>query len=454
MTRSLFLLMAALGASEARAAATLQYTTYFYTAGEAIVHGYEPGTKVRIVSIEKKGTIWSGEVGPGDTKVVATGKGVFGFIADKKATILVGTPTSCTVVGYFVKDEKGLFRSNRFFTQLPTGAGGAQHFTLWAYDASNVSLWKKGAKEPFKSVQLPAGGFLDLTGAELGAIAGSTLEVRASGKGVAAQVYYDEGFMVPSDNGRGSGKRFLVYVGTITNQVNDLNVIAQGTDANVTVRDLKGKKVLFEGKVSKGGIKTLTLADKFVEVTSDVAVNVVVAGFEHYQDGYAEHHFQTGLEGSGIENDFLVTTSGELWLFSYFSDNAITVTDARTGKSVFEGRLNAGAVRGLMPGFGLFKVKGSKGLSVMGGASTCGADYSPAGGMFAVDEALFEVIAQVREERIREAASRGATLTEDQLAAPLTAQEWQKNAAKVAPAAARPMTLDEANERAKEIQQR
>jgi len=429
------------------------YTTYFYTAGEAMVHGYEPGTKVRIVSLEKRGTIWEGEVGPGDTRVVSTGKGVFGFMADKKATILVGTPTSCTVVGYFLTDENGSFRSNRFFAQLPQGAGAAQHFVVWAYDEAEVELRRKGEQEPFKKAKLPAGGFLDLTGQDLAAVAGQVIEVRSpQGKGVAGQVYYDEGFMVPADTGRGSGKRFLVYVGTITNQVNDLNVIAQITDAHIVVRDLKEKKVLFEGKVPKGGIKTLTLADKFVEVTSDVPVNAVLAAFEHYQAGYAEHHFQTGREGSGIENDFLVTTSGELWLFSYFTDNAVTVTDARSGQQVFSGTLNAGAVRGLEPGFGLFRVKGSKGMSVMGGASACGADYSPAAGMFAVDEALFEVIAQVREERIREAEKRGVTLTRQQLEAPLSAEEWKGRASSVAPAAARKMSLDEVNERAAEMQ--
>ena len=58
-------------------------------------------------------------VGPGDTRVVQTGQGVFGVIADKKATILVGTPTSCTVVGYYLKDEKGSFKSKHFFAQLP-----------------------------------------------------------------------------------------------------------------------------------------------------------------------------------------------------------------------------------------------------------------------------------------------------------------------------------------------
>lgn len=31
------------------------YTTYFYTAAEAVVHGYEKDTSVRIVSLEHKG---------------------------------------------------------------------------------------------------------------------------------------------------------------------------------------------------------------------------------------------------------------------------------------------------------------------------------------------------------------------------------------------------------------
>ncbi len=428
------------------------YTTYFYTAAEAVIHGYEPETKVRVVSLEKRGTIWEGVVGPGETRVIKTGQGVFGFIADKKATILVGTPTSCTVVGYYLKDQNGSFKSNRFFAELPGGAGGAQHFVVWAYEPSFVQLFKKGESKPFKSAELSAGGFLDVTGQELAEIAGSTIELKSTGKGVTAQVYYDEGFMVPADNGRGSGKRFLTYVGTITERVNDLNVIAQGMDAKVKVTDLKTKKVIFEGVVGRGKVHTLTLSDVFAEVTSDAPVNVVVAAFKHYQAGYAEHHFQTGLEGSGIENDFLVTTSGELWLFSYFSENSITVENAQTGESVFTGKLNAGSVRGLQPGFGLFRVKGSKGLSVMGGASSCGADYSPAGSMFAVDEALFEVIAQVREQRVRDAAATGRKLSEAELNAPMTKDEWKANSSKVAPAAARPMSLDEANERAAEMQ--
>lgn len=98
------------------------------------------------------------------------------------------------------------------------------------------------------------------------------------------------------------------------------------------------------------------------------------------------------------------------------------------------------------------EVKGSKGLSVMGGASSCGADYSPAGSMFAVDEALFEVIAQVREQRVKAAQAQGRTLSTADLEAPLTKEERDRKAPSVAPAAARPMTVDEVNERAAEMQ--
>src|SRR5437868_7755431 len=58
------------------------YTTYFYTAAEAVVHGYEKDTQVRIVSLadpatqRKAGTIWQGTVGVGETKLIPTGAGV------------------------------------------------------------------------------------------------------------------------------------------------------------------------------------------------------------------------------------------------------------------------------------------------------------------------------------------------------------------------------------------
>ena len=438
-------------------AAAKMYTTYFYTAGEAVVHGYAPDTKVRIVSLEKPGTIFEGTIGVGETKTVQTGRGVFGFLSDKKASILVGTPSSCAVVGYFLKDEEGSFRSNRFFAQLPSAIAGSgdERLIVWAYEAATVEIRVRKTEKVLKQVELKAGGYVELGAAIIGGLGGQVLEIKSTGSKVAAQVYYDEGFIVPASNGRGSGKDFLVYAGTITNGVNDVNVISQMIDARVKMTDLDSGKVIFEGVVKKGGIHSETLSKKHVRIQTDVSVEVVVAGFKHYQGGYAEHHFGTGLEGGGIENDFLITTSGELWLFSYFADNPIVVTNAQTGVEIFKGTLNAGAVRGLTPGFGLFHVKAVKGVSVMGGASSCGADYSPAGGMFAVDDAMYEVIAQVAVERIEEARKSGIELTPAAAAAaPLTKKEWSKHGQKVKDRGYQGMSLDEANERQSEIQKR
>jgi hypothetical protein len=280
-------------------------------------------------------------------------------------------------------------------------------------------------------------------------------------------VYWDEGFTVPSDSGSAGGKSFHTYVGTITEGVNDLNVLAPRLDSNVVIKDLKTKEVLFKGVVKGGGAKTLTLADKYVSVESDVPVNVVVAALEHHSGGYAEHHFAAGLEGTQIDNEFLVTTSGELWLFSYYDGNEITVKNARTGEQVATATLGAGKVHALRPGHGLFQVKGSRGLSAMGGASACGADYSPAGGMFAIDDAVLEVVVQIREERIRDAAAQGKTLSDTELAAPVSSQEWgrykksfeQSYSTKAAPKGARndqgaaapaapSLSLEEFNQRA------
>lgn len=437
-----------LGAAPAPSATSPRlYTTYFYTAGEAVVHGYEADTAVRIISLEKKGTLWQGKVGVGETKVVRTGAGVFGFLSDKKASILVGTPTSCAVVGYFLKDQDGQYRSHRFFTQLPSNTSqGDERFLVWAYERSQVQVFDRASEKLLKEATLDAGGYLELSGADL--VGNRVLDIRATGGTVAAQVYYDEGFIVPASTGRGSGREFLTYVGAITNGVNDLNVIAQIATAKVLVEDLKTKEVLFRGVLEPGAIESLTLSKRYVRVTSDVPVNVVVAGFKHYQGGYAEHHFATGLEGGGIDNDFLVTTSGELWLFSYFDQNKVTVTDARSGKVVFGGALQAGSVRGFTPGFGLYRVRAGMGVSVMGGASSCGADYSPAAGLFAVDEAVFDVVAQIQAERLEEARAQGHALSDDEKNAPVTATEWRKYGPALKAKAKQSLSLEEVNQRA------
>lgn len=404
------------------------YTTYFYTAGEAIVQGYEADTHVRIIQLAgKKGTIWEGTVHRGDATVVKTGPGSFGFLSDKKASILVGTPQSCTVVGYFGKDETGAFRSNHMFVQLPpAGSTGKEKLVIWAMDDETVLEVRAPRQEKTLAKKtLKKGQFLALS-EEINEVRGANLELTASSGTFTAEVYWDEGFTVPSDTGSTTGKSFHAYVGTITNGVNDLDILAPRLDANVVVTDVTNGQVLFKGSVKAGKAKALTLADKFVGVTSDVPVNVMVAALEHYKPGYAEHHFAAGLEGTQIDNEFLVTTSGELWLFSYYDGNEITVKNADSGQIVYTGKLDMGEVAGLKPGHGLFQVRGSRGLSTMGGASSCGADYSPAGGLFAIDEAVLEVVAQIRQERVREAAAVGKTLSAAELDAPVNQQEWTK----------------------------
>jgi len=433
------------------------YTTYFYTAAEAVVHGYEEGTKVRIVALadakqgRKAGTIWEGTVGVGETKLVPTGPGVFGFLSDKKAAILAGTPSSCAVVGYFLKDQDGKYRSKRFFTQLPSSAySGDERLIVWAYEPAEVTVRMPKTQKVLATKKLAAGERLVLDHPLIAPLGNQVLEIASTTSTVGVQVYYDQGFIVPSSAGRGAGTEFYTFVGKLTAGSNDLDLIALAHPAKVTVTDLETGKRLFDGTLEPRTTQTLALQDRYVRVRSDREIQVVVAAFENLASGYAEHHFATGLEGGGIDNDFAVTTSGGLWLFSYFADNEVTVTDAK-GTSIFTGKLGAGTGHELMPGAGLYRVKASKGLSAMGGASSCGADYSPAAGMFAVDDAMLRVIQQVTEARIEEAKARGVTLTPSAAAAaPISAAEWDRYGAP-AKATYKRMSVDEANQRAAEL---
>src|SRR5439155_21659065 len=126
------------------------------------------------------------------------------------------------------------------------------------------------------------------------------------------------------------------------------------------------------GEVPKGGIHTLTLKGQHVKVTSDTDICVQVAPYEHYKTGYAEHHFGTGGEGSGIESEFLITTPQELWIFSYYPRNDVRVTDAKTGKEIWPGILGEGELRDVNPGHGFYRVKTSKCVGTMAGATCCG----------------------------------------------------------------------------------
>lgn len=439
------------------AAPKLLYTTYFYTAGEAVVHGYEADTQVRIVSLAEggRGTVWEGKVGVGETQMVQTGAGVFGFLADKKASILVGTPSSCVAVGYFVKDQNGSFRSNHFFTELPSATYMQDERVLvWAPEDTFVTVHDRTAKKELARGKVKAGRYLELPTSALARLGSHVLEVSTDGPAASVQVYYDEGFTVPATNGRAVGREFLTYVGKLTAGSNDLNLMPQFGDAQVAVTDVDSGEVLFKGLVKANALHSMTLAGKRVKVTSDADLGVSVAGFKVNGAGYAEQHFGAGVEGTGIETDLRLSSPADLYLFSYYDKNPITVTDVATGKQVFAGTLDAGRAKTLTPGFGYFRVRSQKGVSAMAGYSSCGADYSPAGSMFAVDEALFDVIAQVRADRLERARALGQVATEDQLSAPLTDAEAAPAAAAVSKKTGRKaISLEEVKARAATLQQ-
>ncbi len=406
----------------------LWYTTYFYTAGEAIIHGFEDDTQVRLISVDQGGTVFSGTVNANEAKQVNTGAGVFSFVANKKASILVGTPSSCAVVGYWLRDQDGSFRAQRLFSHLPSNSSHSQdcRVVVWAWEDIEVTISDLTADKLVDKVKIEAGKFHEITGESLGEINNHIIDFQANKPSMSVQVYYDEGYFVPSESGRGAGRLFYTYVGTITNNENDLNLISYYTDTKVRVEDAVSGEEIFSGTIAKGQIHTITQSGRYVKVTSEHEISVLVAPCKHYSGIYAEHHFGVGGEGTGIDREFLLTTTRELWVFSYYPMNNVQVYNALTNELVWQGVLENGQVQGVHPGQGFFRVESAKGVSVMGGAASCGAEFSPATSLFAIDEALFKVVQIIREERQRNAAAMGQSLTEAQLNAPLTDDETKR----------------------------
>lgn len=435
----------------------LTYTTYFYTAAEAIIHGFEDNTKVRIISMERKGTVYEGTIDRMQTRHVPTGKGVFSFVANKKASILVGTPSSCAVVGYWLRDQDGNFRANHLFTQTPSRRDNADcRIVVWAWDDVKIDITDQTAKKKLGAgVAIKKGKYHELRGDALDGVDSHVLSFQADKKAISVQVYYDEGFTVPSENGTGAGRLFYTYVGTITEGVNDLSMISYYGKTKVRVEDVNDGSEIWKGELTKGGIHTIPLKGRHVKITSDADIAVQVAPFEHYGAGYAEHHFGTGGEGTGIEPEFLITTPQELWIFSYYPQNQVRVTDVKSGKEIWSGTMGEGEARDVNPGHGYFRVTASKGVSTMAGAAGCGCQFSSAANQFAVDEALFKVVQEIREQRRDEAAKKGQKLTEAQLNAPLSRDELKQANTAVKDKTGRVTFSDaEVNDRLRTIQEK
>lgn len=409
-----------------------RYTTFFYTAAEAVVHGYHANTDVRIVSMQTGEPVWTGRVGAGETRLVPTGAGVFSFIADQKATILVGTPSACTMVGYWARDEEGSFRSDHFFVQLPLSTNTDEdQVVVWAWEPTRVTVTDRTTGRRVWAGDLPAYGRHVLPRAEVQGLGAHVLDVRAETAAVSVQVYYDQGFAVPSSDGRAAGRDFVTVIGNTNAGANDLVLASYHANARVSVRNIDTEQVVWRGVVPRGGVHTLTLHTSYLRIESDVDIQAMVAPYQHHTGGYAEHHYGGGAEGTGIENDFILPTPGQLWIFSYFANNGITVEDMESGRTVWSGTLGAGNAQPIQTGHGLFRVRGTTGTSVMGGQHACGAEFSPAGRMFEVDEALLRAVVEIRQERQAQARARGETLTPAAAAAPLSADELEDAARRV-----------------------
>jgi hypothetical protein len=435
----------------------LTYTTYFYTPAEAIIHGFENDTKVRIISMEKKGTVYEGKINRMQTVLVPTGAGVFSFVANKKASILVGTPSSCAVVGYWLRDQEGNFRAQHLFTQTPSSHSHNAdcRIVVWAWEDVKVDIVDQTANKTLGSgVPIKAGKYYELQGNALDGLDSHVVSFQADRKSISVQVYYDEGFTVPSENGSGAGRLFYTYAGTITEGVNDLSMLSYYVTAKVRVVDVNNGEEIWKGEIARKSIHTIPLKGRHVKITSDVDISVQVAPYEHYKTGYAEHHFGTGGEGTGIESEFLITTPGELWIFSYYPGNEVRVTDAKSGQEVWSGRLGEGEARGVHPGHGYYRVSSSKGVATMAGAACCGCQFSSAANQFAVDEALFKVVQEIREQRQDQAAKNGLKLSAAELDAPLSPAELKQASDAVKTSTGRTTYSNtEINDRLRTIQQ-
>src|SRR5262249_43718911 len=149
--------------------------------------------------------------------------------------------TSCAVIGYWLRDQDGHFRAKQLFTHTPSNHSHNPdcRIVVWAWEDATIDIIDQTTQKKLaQGVAIKAGKYHELKGDALNGLDSHVVSFQADKKAISVQVYYDEGFTVPSANGSGAGRLFYTYVGKITEGVNDLSMISYYVTAKVRVEDV------------------------------------------------------------------------------------------------------------------------------------------------------------------------------------------------------------------------
>ena len=354
------------------------YNSLIFTVADVVFFSYENGTMLELYN-STGALIWNNGGAPldkGEHAHVTVPRGVYKASGSKKFAVLTGDPITNSVVGYYAMDQNGYGASTEIYTYVPELYGHCK-FIVFAYeDGTNVKVEDTDTGTLIWSGTLNKGEHWDNESLDK-----MWLHVTAN-KPVSALTCYDQGYFVPSANGKWSGTEFYTYVSDIEGWPEDLTVIAYNDGTSVTITDTDTGVTIWSGTLNSGEAHVESFpsgADKFITVTSSDTVTVSVQPWVAMTSGYHQGAYVPDRTGAGIGTDFIASTldGGYLYILAYKDGTKVDVYNSQTGVLVGSYTLNAGDYVDANPGNGLWRIRSNNHVSVYSGYNIANADFAP-----------------------------------------------------------------------------
>lgn len=354
------------------------YVSHVFTVADVIFFSYVDGTMLALY--DSSGTlIWNNGGSPlnkGGHAHVAVPQGVYTACGSEKFAVLTGDPITRYVVGYYAMDQNGYGVSTEFYTWVPQIYGHCSFIVFAYHDNTQVTVEDTDTGTIIATFTLNKGQHWRTE-----TLSQKWLHITANHP-VSALTCYDQGYLVPSANGRWSGTEFYTYVSDIQNWPEDLTVISYNDDTMVTIRDSDTGSLVWSGELDEGQAHVESFpsgANRFFTITSSKSVTVAVQPWVAMTSNYHQGLYIGDSTGTRLGTDLIGTTlnGGYLYILAYHDNTNVVIYNSRTGEFVKSYTLNDGEYVEANPGNGLWRIMSNYPVSAYSGWGQWNAEFAP-----------------------------------------------------------------------------
>jgi cell wall-associated NlpC family hydrolase len=354
------------------------YVSHVFTVADVIFFSYVDGTMLALYDSSET-LIWNNGGNPlnkGGHAHVAVPQGVYTACGSEKFAVLTGDPITRYVLGYYAMDQNGYGVSTELYTWVPLLYGHCSFIIFGYEDNTQVTVDETDTGINIATFALNKGQHWQIETLE-----SKWLHITANHP-VSALTCYDQGYLVPSSNGRWSGTEFYTYVSDIQSWPEDLTVISYSDDTLVTIKDSNTGSLVWSGELDEGQAHVESFpsgANRFFTITSSKSVTVAVQPWVAMTSNYHQGLYIGDSTGTRLGTDLIGSTlnGGYLYILAYRDNTNVVVYNSRTGGFVKSYTLNDGDYVEANPGNGLWRIMSNYPVSAYSGWGQWNAEFAP-----------------------------------------------------------------------------